>query len=345
MIRYLIVIFALIFAYYGCKKDHGTVTQVASNKYGMIKGVVKDSISSSFIDSAKITIELTNQIIYTDSLGQYLFPGLLPNRYKVSVSKFGYAKTSKFSDVFADDTTVTNFRLSSLEKFIFNVSEGFIPLDTICKPFTILYLKTERIFGSSDRPIIYSLNYDQTNINIDLLGIGGGNNTAVGPARAEIVLDINVGDYSIFIKNDSYIDKYNLKVTDSYIKLIKSESIFTILEFGLYWRYPPNSFVYTCGTTTQTSWICDEFVDSLFAHIQLQEFYFPDSGKICYPNSSQGHYFDMPARYFNYNSENDFDIAGNILISYAQNTISQYSGIGITLWNWKNKHYLSWLYY
>ena len=57
-----------------------------------------------------------------------------------------------------------------------------------------------------------------------------------------------------------------------------------------------------------------------------------------------GHHYDMPAKYFFYEKDEDFDKAGEILKSYTQNVIAQYSGVGISLINWKNKKYLSWLF-
>jgi len=118
----------------------------------------------------------------------------------------------------------------------------------------------------------------------------------------------------------------------------------TATECELYWRYPPNSFAYLCGTTIETSWICDDFLDSMLYHVSIIEFEFPDSGEICYPRASQGHYYDMPARYFFYEREADFDSAGAVLKRYTEQVISQYSGVGIHLIGWNNKDYMSWLF-
>ena len=206
MKSFLALVFTLLFVYCVCEKEQSNITQVQINKYGMIQGTVRDSINESFIDSARIIIEPVNEVVYTDSLGQYYFPKLAPDKYKISASKFGYTISNKHIDVFPNDTTIVNLYLSSLEKYNFNVSEGFIPLDTICQPFIIIYIKTERIFGSSDCKIIHNINHDQNNINIDLLGIQGGCNTAMGPATARIILDINHGDYKLLSITYFYIN-------------------------------------------------------------------------------------------------------------------------------------------
>ena len=71
--------------------------------------------------------------------------------------------------------------------------------------------------------------------------------------------------------------------------------------------------------------------------------YFPEYGQIPYPASSDGHYYEMPAKYFIYENERDFETAGEILRVYSNNIVSQYEGVGIKLINWKNKIYRSWL--
>jgi len=140
------------------------------------------------------------------------------------------------------------------------------------------------------------------------------------------------------------VDRYEVKVTKASIEVHKIFPIFTETEFEVFWRYPRNSFVYLCGTMTETSWICDDFLSVLLRGVDLEEFKFPDYGEISYPRSSQGHYYDMPARYFIYKSEGDFDKAGEILKSYNESIISSYSGVGISLTNWKNRYYYSWLF-
>jgi hypothetical protein len=143
------------------------------------------------------------------------------------------------------------------------------------------------------------------------------------------------------------MDRYEVFVKKSSIEVTGFVSLFTKFtepEFEVFWRYPQNSFVYLCGTKTETSWIGDDFLSVLLSEVNLEEFKFPDYGEICYPRSSQGHYYDMPARYFIYKSEEDFDKAGEILKSYNESVISSYSGVGISLTNWKNKYFYSWLF-
>ncbi|MCH8820182.1 MAG: hypothetical protein IIB03_07675, partial [Acidobacteria bacterium] len=53
--------------------------------------------------------------------------------------------------------------------------------------------------------------------------------------------------------------------------------------------------------------ICEGFIDTLKSVINITEFNFSDIAEIPYPSSSQGHYYDANARYFYYESEEEFD--------------------------------------
>jgi len=227
---------------------------------------------------------------------------------------------------------------------IFSVREGY-PNNSITEPRIMLLMITEKMCPCWNWSIVSEITMRGNEISINVLGIYAPEIcfTAIGPAHSISFLDIHEGEYLLYFSYKNLTDKYVLSVTDSCIKITGDASQFTKPKFKLFWRYPRNSFVYLCGTTTETSWICEDFLDTLSSKIDLEEFQFPDSGEIPYPCSSMGHHYDMPAKYFFYKKEEDFDRAGEILKSYTQNVISQYSGVGIQLINWKNKRYLSWL--
>lgn len=183
-------------------------------------------------------------------------------------------------------------------------------------------------------------------ISIDLLGISVPEVclTAFGPARSTSYLNISIEEYLVYFSYRGVTDKYVLTVFDSSLGINEETSRFTKPELKLFWRYPPNSFAYLCGTMNETSWICDDFLDTLLGAINLEEFQFSDSGRIPYPCSSSGSYYNMPVKYFYYEKEEDFDKAGEKLKSYTQNVVKPYLGIGIELINWKNKKFYSWLF-
>jgi hypothetical protein len=229
---------------------------------------------------------------------------------------------------------------------IFSIKEGYENHDSISEPSIMLSMVTEKIYPCCNWSIISDLTVQNNKISINFSGIYIPEIclTTSGPAQSTSFLNISEGEYSLYFSYRDITDRYVLTVTDSSIKITGNVSQFTKPKFELFWRYPPNSFVYLCGTTTETSWICEDFLDTLSSEINLEEFQFPDSGEIPYPCSSMGHYYDMPAKYFFYEKDADFDKADEILKSYTQNVIAQYSGIGISLVNWKNKKYLSWLF-
>lgn len=238
-------------------------------------------------------------------------------------------------------------QLEPLEGTIrFSVREGYQDITSISEPSIVLQMVTEKVYNQRPYYIISWTSVNGDEIFFDIWGVDGSKAyfDAFGPASSESFLDIANGKYSLYLSYRDTTDTYSLILTDSFIKVTNDMSQFTDPLFILFWRYPPNSFAYLCGTTTETSWICEDFLDTLLSEVDIEEFQFPDSGTIPYPCSSGGHYYDMPAKYFFYDTDEDFDKAGEISQSYTQRVISQYSGVGISLINWKNKKYYSWVF-
>ncbi len=167
--------------------------------------------------------------------------------------------------------------------------------------------------------------------------------TAIGPAISSEKLLLPFGGYTIQFEYGNAKERYSLHLIEPSISVIGLDSSSKPSETTL-WRRPDNSFAYLCGTTIKTSWICDDFIKLVRSTIDLKEIYFPNTGKRLYPLQSGGHYHDMPARYFIYNNEEDYEKVGKILENYNNSTISIKSGVGIELINWKDKHYRSWMF-
>ncbi|MGB7062908.1 MAG: hypothetical protein WBF13_11225 [Candidatus Zixiibacteriota bacterium] len=229
---------------------------------------------------------------------------------------------------------------------IFRFQEGYQDHEAISEPRLILSMLTEKMYPCCNWSIRSKTAVRNNQISIDVSGIYAPEvcATAIGPATSRSFLDVSTGEYSIYFSYRDVTDRYSLTVTDSSIEITEHTSRFTRPKSELLWRYPPNSFAYLCGTTTETSWICEDFLDTLLGEINLEEFQFPDSGEIPYPCSSAGHHYDTPAGYFFYGKDEDFDKAGEILKSYTQDVIMPQLGIGISLIGWKNQRHLSWLF-
>jgi len=231
----------------------------------------------------------------------------------------------------------------------FKVHESHKEYDCNCEPSIVLSMATEKIYGCCNFSIKSEISCSGNNIDVKILGVYIPNVclTALGPAGSRDFLSLTEGRYYLNFIYKFMMDRYELTVSDSSIEVNKIFSLFpnfTKPEFLVFWRYPRNSFVYLCGTMTETSWICSDFLDILLREVDLEEFNFPDYGEICYPRSSEGHYYDMPAKYFIYKNEEDFDKAGEILESYSKSVLSNYPGVGLSLTNWKNRFFYSWLF-
>lgn len=227
---------------------------------------------------------------------------------------------------------------------VFSIKEIYGNYNEITEPELFLSFSTEKVYPCCNYPIIFCLYLSAHHIVINFCGIEETEFClcAIGPAYGGYFLDINNGKYDLCFQYENIDDRYIITVSDTSIVISETESDYTKTGYNIYWRYPDNSFAYLCGTKTEDSWICEEFLSILKDSIDIREFQFPEEGKIPYPLYSSGHYYDMPAKYFYYEKEEDFETAGEVLKVYSENVLSQYSGAGISLINWKNKKFYSW---
>jgi len=230
-------------------------------------------------------------------------------------------------------------------KIQFSISESYEKYDVPSTPQIILSLKTEKIYGCMNYQIANTSTIKNGTVDVRISGVIIPEIclTALGPATAETRLDLPNGNYKLILHSGNFSNSYNLSIADRSISIDQSTYSETQPLYRLYWRYPPNSFVYMCGTLLQDSTISTDFLDTLKSKIDLQEFVFPDSGKVPYPTASDGHYYDMPAKYFYYKSETDFDKIGNIMKDYKAKYLSNKTGYGISIVSWMNKSFYSWL--
>jgi len=230
-------------------------------------------------------------------------------------------------------------------KVNFKVVESYDNYKTVSTPQIFIELQTEKIYGCYNYSIRTNYSVQDKSIIIDIIGIykPGVCLTALGPANGRIKLGQLSGIFEIKIKNKNFNDKYNLLISDSLIILDGKETSNTKPLINFLYRYPKNSFAYLCGTTISDTSICKNFIDTLKSVISLTEFYFSDIAEIPYPTSSQGHQYDANARYFYYESEDEFNKIQSVMKSYKQNHLLDDSGVGLSIINWLNKNIRSWL--
>ncbi len=207
-------------------------------------------------------------------------------------------------------------------------------------------LFTEKYYPCSNYGLNFIRNTFGENITIDLISLRIPNIclTSFGPATADLPLGVGAGKYNLKIKMNGELDSYIINISDSVVTISNGPGKISSTAYYKYFRYPKNSFAYYCGTTVEDKYICDDFLDTLKSKINIKEYYFPNDGRKPYPDSLGGHYYEMPAKFFIYNSGQDFDKIDTILSSYKKSVIKDKQGIGISIVNWENKYFYSWLY-
>jgi len=227
----------------------------------------------------------------------------------------------------------------------FEVIETHANFGAVSDPVIALRMATEEIYPCCNYSIVNDVHIESGTIDVDLLHIYMPSIclTALGPATHTEFLENAAGTYDLIFTNGSATDRFQLTVTDSSVQVTEEAAGFMQPLETLAWRRPVQSFACICGTTVETAWMCDAFIDSLDALPALAEFSFPDSGLIPYPDSSSGYYHNTPSRYFRYAAEADFDSAGAILARFTRDVIADQVGVNISITNWRNKGYLSWM--
>ena len=237
-----------------------------------------------------------------------------------------------------------NSTISPLDsKVDFKVIESYDNYETVSTPKVFIELITEKIYGCINYGIVTDFKIGDKTIDINIIGIDkpGACLTALGPAYARIKLGQLSGVYEIKIQGNEFVNKYNLLISDSLIILDGKETSHTKPLIHFLYRYPKDSFAYLCGTTLSDTTICEGFIDTLRSVINITEFNFSDIAEIPYPSSSQGHHYDANARYFYYESEEEFDKIQEVMKSYKQTYFPNDDGVGLTIINWMNKKFHS----
>jgi hypothetical protein len=149
----------------------------------------------------------------------------------------------------------------------FWIGEAYEPPNMAGIPSITLFMTTEKDYPCCNFSILNSIFVGDGSIKIYLLGIYEPDIclTAIGPATSQSALNLAPGEYLLQFILDGDIDEFSLTLSDSSISVVGDGSQFMTAARSLVWRYPPQSFVYLCGTTTETSWICSDFLDSLVA--------------------------------------------------------------------------------
>lgn len=247
-------------------------------------------------------------------------------------------------DLFTSDDIRHGTTNQSKGGITFSVGEGYLNWSESADPNIFLSMQTDEIYACCNYSILANTGWVNGKLRVDVLGIyrPGICLTATGPAKFRRQLDLPTGEYELEISDHPKIDRYRLVVTETSIRLQPQETSFTTPKSTLAWRYPRKSFAYVCGTNVETTWIYNDFLDSLLTLPNVTTYKFPEDGTIPYPTSSDGHWRDHPAKYFLYTTEADYVEAGEMLRRYSEQTISRHVGVTICLLNYRNHWFRSW---
>jgi hypothetical protein len=227
----------------------------------------------------------------------------------------------------------------------FRVTEGHYFYDAVKDPEIGLTMRTEKIYGCINYSIVHQVERSGNIISVRLQSIYIPEIclTAIGPASGYSTLDLTPGSYRLKFISGTAIDEFQLNVTDTSLTVTGSDTAFAVPSERMAWRLPRRSFVYLCGSMTTNTWVCSDFLDTLRLSGRFTEITIPDTGWSPYPRSPDGYWFNSPAHYFRYATEADFDSAGAMLTRYVAARLRSEQGIGLSLLNWRNKHFYSWM--
>ena len=241
----------------------------------------------------------------------------------------------------------TNTRIDSKIILKFYESYPVINDKEIGVPQIYLSLFTEKLYPCCNYRLKLQKTINGNYINIRIYNVIEPNicMTAFGPALEVLPLDLQNGEYNLRIYSNQVVDNYIVTISDEKISVKERSSKNSYSIYDTYYRFPQNTFVYMCGTLVSTKYIYDDFLDTLKSKIKLQEYSFPDGIQKPYPDSMGGHYYEKTAKYFKYETEEDFDKIGNIMNAYTKNHSNDMFGVSIVVTNWLNKSFYSWINY
>ena len=147
---------------------------------------------------------------------------------------------------------------------------------------------------------------------------------AFGPASSYVDLPLNNGHHIIKFSAYGMMDSYQFDITEESIIVQPLHTDFTAPSNSLFWRFKPNSFVYLFRSSDGNNPHYNQLINSLIVSFNLQEFNYPDYGKLPFRDAAGWPYPDTPPRYFIYQNDDDFPLIGDAYIT-----------------SWKNEEYRS----
>lgn len=166
--------------------------------------------------------------------------------------------------------------------------------------------------------------------------------TALGPARASFELPLEQGAYDLVLLNGPAVDRYTVTVTETAVELEPRNTSWTRPASRLNWKFPRDSFAFYCGTLTETKSLCTDF-EARLKNLSLTSLEVPEVGQWPYALSSQGHYYDAPARFYRYPDAATWDEVKERLRTFTRERLTDQEGTGLQVRNWLGDAVRSWM--
>jgi hypothetical protein len=230
-------------------------------------------------------------------------------------------------------------------KVFLQVREAYPYESGMGEPVPYLFLQTEEYFECWNYEIMSTFLRGRGGVEITIRGASLGYFCLFmdGPAKGQFPLDPTSREQTIRVVHNGSVNTFVLHIHDSSMFLTAVEAQTVVHDSSLIWRYPMHSMRFTCGTSSTDSSSCSEFMDALLSRLDLEEISRPSGGFWPFDTGDPGYPYMAPTRVFRYGREADFRLAGEILADYVADGINDREDVNMTLRNWRNEMYISWL--
>lgn len=234
-----------------------------------------------------------------------------------------------------------DMKLEDIENGInFSLVELYEGLDSRPIPALILYTNDE--YDCGNNAIYQNVWSTETSMEIEIEGYKETSNcvNTSGPATSIIPIYAENGSYDLNIKYDSHTDKYAFHQSDDALEVHQLGGFsFSQPNYETFWRYPEKSFAVLVGTSEENENLYTKVIEELKNEFEIREIHFPESGETPYLKSLDSYNTNHPAKYFKYESEEDYLHFGNFIRNFGYENITDYNENKVVIVNWLNKTY------
>lgn len=213
-------------------------------------------------------------------------------------------------------------------------------------PHTVLQIETVSHYHTCCHKITVTLVSDLPNLHYRIDGIfdPGACLGITGPAKFQRLLHAENGVSNLTIENSGETSEMTLTFTDTLITIAQNDSSFIGVQHNEVWRLLPNSFYYKCSTEETSSWIYQDFADSILAIQGIEQFSYSESGWIPYPRYSGWGPINHACLYFQYPDDQTWIAVKDLVARYSTSIVSQIDGIHFYVANYLGDDEVSWIW-